>query len=81
MSDELKNAINLLQTRLVDETKSDNVLLIFDNDCQREEYKKINKNMVCDKILITLNELSCYSIKLVGQRYKSFHFMKSEEVE
>lgn len=81
MKDELKNAVNLLQTRLVDASKSNNILLIFDNDCQREKYKKVKKNMISDEILITLNELCYYSIALVGQRYKSFYFMKYEEIK
>lgn len=79
MSDGLKNAINLLPTRLVDVSKSNNVLLIFDNDCQREKYKKINN--VSNEILVTLNELCYHSIMLVGQRYKNFYFMKDEEIK
>ena len=68
MSDELKNAINLLPTRLVDASKSNKVLLIFDNDFQREKYKELKKNMISDEILITFNELSYHSIALVGQK-------------
>lgn len=81
MSDELKNAINLLQTRLVDKTKSNNILLIFDNDFQRKKYKKLNKNMTSDEILITSGELCLHPIMLVGQRYKSFYFIKEGDIK
>lgn len=77
MNSEIKVLIDELQTRIVSETISDNVLYIFDTMADRDiYYKKLvreHKNTP-DKILLTIEDL-LYRNKLIGLRYKSFHFM------
>ncbi len=78
--DEIKNIIDILQTKAVSELESDNVLLIFDYSCERELYKRNHKYLAPDQLLFTLEELLCKN-KLDGLRYKRFHFVTDEEIE
>ena len=80
INDNFKLAINQLQNRL---GESDNVLFIFDNEEQKQKYKKyLKRNKLCeiDKILITLNDLF-YTNALVGRRYKRYWFMTERDMQ
>ncbi len=82
MSETLKEALNLLQLRLVNETNTDNVLLIFDNGKVRDEYiKLLKKKNYCliDIIPITLKELENFN-KLRGTKFKRYHFVTDIEL-
>ena len=82
MNEALKPALNNLQLHLESETKTDNVLLIFDNALVRDEYMKILKKKnycLIDKIPITLEELE-HSKKLDGTRFKRYHFVTDIEL-
>lgn len=83
INDNFKLAINQLQNRLVESFESDNVLFIFDNEEQKQKYKKyLKRNKLCeiDKILITLNDL-VYTNALVGRRYKRYWFMTERDMQ
>jgi len=83
INDNFKLAINQLQNRLVKSYESDNVLLIFDNNRQKEKYEKyLKENNLCeiDKILITLYDL-IHPNSLIGLRYKRYWFMTDEEMK
>ena len=82
MSEALKVALNQLQLRLENEKNTDNVLLIFDNKQVENEYiKLLKKRNYCliDIIPITLGELE-HSNKLVGTRFKRYHFITDIEL-
>ena len=82
MNESLKLALNKLQLRLESETKTDNVLLIFDNIQIKDNYIKLcQKKNYCliDIIPITLEELE-RSNKLVGTRFKRYHFVTDNEI-
>lgn len=79
MNDDMKSLIDLLQTRIVDCTKSDNVLLIFDNQEDLEKYKKVYKHIAPNLILRTLDVMQKTS--LIGLRYKRFHFVREDEID
>ena len=82
INDNFKLAINQLQHRLVESFESDNVLFIFDNEEQKQKYKKyLKQNKLCeiDKILITLNDL-VYTNTLAGRRYKGYWFMTEQDM-
>ena len=82
MNEALKPALNNLQLYLESETKTNNVLLIFDNALVRDEYIKILKKKnycLIDIIFITLEELE-HSNKLDGTRFKSYHFITDNEM-
>lgn len=77
MSDKEKELIDILQTHLVSETVSDNVLYIFDNEICKKNHiinlKNFHKNTP-DKLFYTKQEL--YKFKARGLRYKRFTFVK-----
>ena len=82
MNEALKPALNKLQVHLESEVKTDNVLLIFDNALVKDEYMKICKKKnycLIDIIPITLEELE-RSNKLVGTRFKRYHFVTDNEI-
>ncbi len=75
MKDELKIAMNKLQLRIVSELKSDNVLLIFDNQAELLKYKRAHKYMCPNEILITIEDL-CYKRTILNDlRYKRYCFV------
>lgn len=83
INDNFKNALNVLQNHLVKSTESDNVLFIFDNEEQKQKYKKyLRQNKLCeiDKILITINDL-LYTNSLIGLRYKRYWFMTDDDMK
>ena len=82
MNEALKPALNNLQLHLERETKTDNVLLIFDNVLVKNEYIKLCKKKnycLIDIIPITLEELE-HSNKLDGIRFKRYHFVTDNEI-
>lgn len=80
MSDNLKVALNIMQSYIVPEYESDNVLYIFDNKEQLERYKRKmieeHKNTP-DKILKTINDLSN---GFTGLRFKRYWFMTDRDI-
>ena len=83
INDSFKLALNNLQNRICSEIETDNVLLIFDNEEQKQKYKKYlkqNKLCVIDKILITLNDL-IYTNALLGRRYKRYWFITERDMK
>ena len=83
INDLIKMALNEMQCHIVPEYKSDNVLLIFDNEEQKDRYMKImkdNNHCLIDRIPITLDELS-YTNKLVGIRFKRYQFITDEDIK
>ena len=83
INDNFKLAINQLQNRLVESYESDNILLIFDNEEQKQKYKKyLKQNYSCelDKILITLNDL-IYKKTLKGLRFKRYWFVTDDDMK
>ena len=83
INDNFKLAINQLQNRLVESYESDNVLLIFDNEQQKQKYKNyLKENNLCeiDKILITINDL-LYRNTLIGLRFKRYWFITDEDMK
>lgn len=77
LTDDVKRAIDALQTRIVPCYKSDNVLLIFDSKYDLEEYKRKHKYMTPDQILITISNLK----NTAGLKFKRFHFVTEEELQ
>lgn len=83
INDSFKLALNNLQNRICNEIETDNVLLIFDNEEQKQKYKKyIKRNKLCeiDKILITINDL-VYTNALIGRRYKRYWFITERDMK
>lgn len=83
INDLLKMALNEMQCHIESETKTDNVLLIFDNEIQKDRYMKLLKNKnacLIDRIPITLDELS-YTNKLVGTRFKRYVFITDDDIK
>ena len=83
INDLLKMALNEMQCHIESETKTDNVLLIFDNEIQKDRYMKLLKNKnycLIDRIPITLDELS-YTNKLVGTRFKRYCFITDDDIK
>lgn len=83
INDSFKLALNNLQNRICNEIETDNVLLIFDNEKQKQKYKKyIKRNKLCeiDKILITINDL-IYTNALLGCRYKRYWFITERDMK
>ena len=80
MNDNLKVALNIMQSYIVPEYESDNVLYIFDNKEQLERYKqkmiKEHKNTP-DKILKTIDDLSN---GFTGLRFKRYWFMTDRDI-
>lgn len=72
--DDLKN---ILDTHIVSELISDNVLLIFNNYAELLKYRRKNKYMTPDQIFITIDDLY-NSNKLDGLRYKRYVFMENK---
>ena len=82
MNEALKFALNQLQFHLENELKTDNVLLIFDNQQVKDEYIKLCKKKnycLIDIIPITLEELEHFN-KLVGTKFKKYHFVTDIEL-
>lgn len=83
INDSFKLALNNLQNRICSEIETDNNLFIFDNEEQKQKYKKyIKRNNLCeiDKILITLNDL-IYTNALKGLRYKRYWFITERDMK
>lgn len=80
MNDNLKIALDNIQTRIVLSTISDNILLIFDNQAELLKYRRKKKYMCPNEILITIDSLCNDKNILVDMRYKRFHFMRDEEI-
>lgn len=83
INDSFKLALNNLQNRICSEIKTDNVLLIFDNEQQKRKYKKyLKENNLCeiDRILLTLNDLF-YENTLKGLRFKRYWFMTDDDMK
>lgn len=80
MNDNLKKAIDRLQLGIVPCYESDNVLCIFDNEAELLKYRRKNKYMCPNQLLITIEELYL-TTRLDGMRYKRFHFMRNEEID
>nr|DAP38458.1 MAG TPA: hypothetical protein [Caudoviricetes sp.] len=76
LTDNLKRAIDELQTRTVPCYESDYILLIFDNKTVLNKYKIKHKYRAPNKILITLEDLK----NLAGLKFKRFHFVTDDEV-
>lgn len=76
MTDELKQLLNILQNHIVSE--NDYVLLIFDNKAELLKYKRKNKYICTNQLLVTINDL-IYSNFLDGTRFKRYHFVLSEK--
>ena len=82
MNEALKPALEHLQLHLVNEIESDNILLIFDNALVRDKYIEIQKKKnqcLIGIIPITLEELES-SNKLIGTRFKRYHFVTDNEM-
>ena len=80
MNDDVKMAINMLQNHIVPCTISDNILLIYDNMNKLIRYKKNHKHICPNELLTTTDEIT-YSNFLTGKRYKSYRFMRDEDIE
>lgn len=78
ISDNVKIAIDVLQTHIVQCYESDNVLLIFDNQAELLRYKRKKRYMCPNEILITLQDL-LDSNKIDGLRFKRFTFVRDCE--
>ena len=60
MNDDIKMAFNIMQSHIVPETASDNVLYIFENETEKIRYNQlliINHKNTHDKILKSISDL------------------------
>lgn len=80
MNDDVKTAINMLQNHIVPCTISDNILLIFDNMNKLSRYKNNHKHICPNELLTTIDEITNSNF-LTGKRYKSYWFMRDEDIE
>lgn len=74
-----KKMLYMIESRIVSETKSDNVLYIFDNIQELNKYKKqcLEKHYsMYDKIFMTIDDV--LHNRLVGYRYKRYVFIKGD---
>lgn len=76
MNDDLKIAINTMQDRIVSDC--DDILLIFDNQRELNEYKKSRYTKKSNEILITFNDL--VNKGLVGRRFRRYWFMTDRDI-
>lgn len=80
MNDDVKTAINMLQNHIVPCTISDNILLIFDNMNKLSRYKNNHKHICPNELLTTIDKITNSNF-LTGKRYKSYWFMRDEDIE